>query len=115
MTLFQLNNEYVIDVHRVSWPDTEAANEFDCQSTLNNNNSNNNNNNNNNNKLSSNVTNIKSSTQNYAENRKMYERNNDTAADDIDDRCLMQIPFPKIQIDKCMVVTNNNLYMIEIK
>lgn len=98
MTFFQLTDEYVIDIHRVSWPDVEATQDIDSKSVSNNN---------------STKTTAKTTAQNYVENRKMYERNNE--ADEIDDRRIMQCDFPKIEMDKCLVVTNKNLYMIDIK
>lgn len=96
MSLFKFSNEIILNIHRVSWPDIEATRDGDTQIEC----------------FNKTLKENCRSTQRYVENREMFDKA-DEYENDI--RKLMQTEFPKIEMEKCIVVTNRNVYMIELR
>lgn len=51
-------------------------------------------------------------TQNYRKNMKKLS---DVDDEYLDDDKLMEFTFPRIELDKCLVVTNKNVYLVELR
>lgn len=51
-------------------------------------------------------------TQNYKKNMKKLSDADDSV---LDDDKLLEFTFPRIELDKCLVVTNKNVYFVELR
>lgn len=93
---FHLNDELVVDIHRIVPPTIDTFTDSGGQS-------------------SSPVWSQGKKgklTQNYRKNMKKLSDADDVLLDD--DR-LLNLSFPRIELDKCLVVTNRNVYLVEMR
>lgn len=95
---FRLNDEIVVDIHRIVPTCTESFTESGGPN-------------------SSPVWSQSHSkkgklTQNYRKNMKKLSDVDDAV---LDDDKLLEFSFPRIELDKCLVVTNKNVYFIELR
>lgn len=95
---FHLNDEKVVDIHRVVPTSTENFSETAGQNASP--------------VWSQNQSKKGKLTQNYKKNMKKMSDVDDAV---LDDDKLLEFTFPRIELDKCLVVTNKNVYFVELR